>query len=398
MCDAPTDDADAPRVSPGDSQLVHVDCERCRSRLEVRVPRAFQLAGRDATVRCGACETLLQVAVPPSPRSTPAPTSGSQDSRAMHAAAAAFLRHHPVEDDHSGPTTAPSDAEHCAGMPPRSHDEQRRHMQLAQWHMNMAQRHSPPLGSLDVDSFFPYAPPPSAMPAHGGGRPTRDHVDLLLRQAAHDFWSAPSEAADAANAANAARPKKLQRRERKPREPSSYNVFIREEIPRLKREDPSLNHREAFKAAARNWAHSPLNLRSAAYAPSADAAGPGPAPSATDGANRNVRLEIMAKLHPHLLRSRREDLVVRDDDEDKRTANAKTRSPDAAAAEEAETSTRRNEKERADAVEAAARVVDALVEAATRRSTRHGGCVSSDKSTDGHAAWDGEWRRVDVPE
>ena len=140
MCDAPTDDADAPRVSPGDSQLVHVDCERCRSRLEVRVPRAFQLAGRDATVRCGACETLLQVAVPPSPRSTPAPTSGSQDSRAMHAAAAAFLRHHPVEDDHSGPTTAPSDAEHRAGMPPRSHDEQRRHMQLAQWHMNMAQR------------------------------------------------------------------------------------------------------------------------------------------------------------------------------------------------------------------------------------------------------------------
>ena len=257
--------------------------------------------------------------------------------------------------------------------------------------MNMAQRHSPPLGSLDVDSFFPYAPPPSAMP------PTRDHVDQLLRQAAHDFWSAPSEAADAANAANAARPKKLQRRERKPREPSSYNVFIREEIPRLKREDPSLNHREAFKAAARNWAHSPLNLRSAAYAPSADAAGPGPAPSATDGANRNVRLEIMAKLHPHLLRSRREDLVVRDDDEDKRTANAK-KATDAAAAEEAETSTRRNEKERADAVEAAARVVDALVEAATRRSTRHGGCVSSDKSTDGHAAWDGEWRRVDVPE
>ena len=49
-------------------------------------------------------------------------------------------------------------------------------------------------------------------------------------------------------------------------------------------------------------------------------------------------------------------------------------------------------------LEAAARVVDALVEAATRRSTRHGGCVSSDKSTDGHAAWDGEWRRVDVPE
>lgn len=382
MCDAPTDDADAPRVSPDGSQLVHVDCERCRSRLEVRVPLAFQLAGRDATVRCGACETLLQVAVPPSPRSTPAPASASQDSRAIHAAAAAFLRHHPVEDDHSGPTTAPSDAAHRVGMPPRSHDEQRRHMQLAQWHMNMAQRHSPPLGSLDVESFFPYAPPPSAMP------PTRDHVDQLLRQAAHDFWSAPSEAA---NAADAARPKKLPRRERKPREPSSYNVFIREEIPRLKQKDPSLNHREAFKAAARNWAHSPLNLRSAAYAPAANAE----PSSSTDGANRNVRLEIMAKLHPHLLRSRREDLGVQDDEEGNSEAEAKaegterTRSLDAAAAGE---EAGKGRKERSSAAETAAWVVDSLVDAATRRTPGPGGCVSSDKSTDGHA-WDGEWRR-----
>ena len=295
----------------------------------------------------------------------------------MHAAAAAFLRHHTVDGDHSGPTTAPSDAAHRVGMPPRSHDEQRRHMQLAQWHMNMAQRHSPPLGSLDVESFFPYAPPPSALP------PTRDHVDQLLRQAAHDFWSAPSEAA---NAANAARPKKLQRRERKPREPSSYNVFIREEIPRLKRKDPSLNHREAFKAAARNWAHSPLNLRSAAYAPSADAAGPGPAPSATDGANRNVRLEIMAKLHPHLLRSRREDLGVRgDEDGSSFTAKTAKREGNEGTAAEEEAEEKIRSADRSAAAETAAWVVDSLVEAATRRSPSLGGCVSSDKSTDGHA-------------
>ena len=381
MCDAPAEDADAPRASPDGSKLVYVDCERCRSRLEVRVPLAFQLAGRDATVRCGACETLLQVAVPPSPRSTPAPASASQDARAIHAAAAAFLRHDPGEDDHSGPTTAPSDAEHCVGMPPRSHDEQRRHMQLAQWHMNMAQRHSPPLGSPYVESFFPYAPPPSAMQAHGGGGPTRDPVDQLLRQAAHDFWSAPSEAA---NAANATRPKKQPRREQKPREPSSYNVFIREEIPRLKRGDPSLSHRDAFKAAARNWAHSPLNLRSAAYAPGARASD-GEAPAA-DGAKRNVRLEIMAKLHPHLLRSRREDLGVRDD-EDGSSFTAKTAKREGnegtAAEEEAEEKIR--SADRSAAAETAAWVVDSLVEAATRRSPSLGGCVSSDKSTDGHA-------------
>ena len=222
----------------------------------------------------------------------------------MHAAAAAFLRHHPVEDDHSGPTTAPSDAEHRAGMPPRSHDEQRRHMQLAQWHMNMAQRHSPPLGSLDVDSFFPYAPP-----AFGDAGARRRRADAGLRGPA----AAPSGARLLERPERSRRP----RRRRSPEKASapgaetaralSYNVFIREEIPRLKRKDPSLNHREAFKAAARNWAHSPLILRSAAYAPR----GPFHAllqMAVGDGRRerqRNVRLEIMAKLHPHLLRSRR---------------------------------------------------------------------------------------------
>ena len=45
------------------TRLVHVDCEQCLSRLEVRVPLALQKAGRGATVRCGACNTLLQVEV-----------------------------------------------------------------------------------------------------------------------------------------------------------------------------------------------------------------------------------------------------------------------------------------------------------------------------------------------
>ena len=35
----------------------------------------------------------------------------------------------------------------------------------------------------------------------------------------------------------------MAKKERKPREPSPYNVFIREEIPRLKQSDPELNHK-----------------------------------------------------------------------------------------------------------------------------------------------------------
>lgn len=40
--------------------------------------------------------------------------------------------------------------------------------------------------------------------------------------------------------------------ERKPREPSLYNLFVRDEIPRLKAANPSLDHKSAFKLAASN--------------------------------------------------------------------------------------------------------------------------------------------------
>ncbi len=77
MSDVHLDGTDAPGTAADGSRLVHVDCERCGSRLEVRVPLAFQLAGREATVRCGACETLLQVSVPP-----PSPQRGAPSSPA----------------------------------------------------------------------------------------------------------------------------------------------------------------------------------------------------------------------------------------------------------------------------------------------------------------------------
>ena len=101
-------------------------------------------------------------------------------------------------------------------------------------------------------------------------------------------------------------------------------MFIREEIPRLKDRDPGLNHRDAFKAAARNWANSPLNARSAAYVPSRERAEinaersragadalPTPASSPpSDDPQHMTKADIMDKLHPGLLRSREEDAAA----------------------------------------------------------------------------------------
>ncbi|PKA56987.1 Putative axial regulator YABBY 2 [Apostasia shenzhenica] len=41
------------------------------------------------------------------------------------------------------------------------------------------------------------------------------------------------------------------------RVPSAYNRFIKEEIQRIKANNPEISHREAFSAAAKNWAHFP---------------------------------------------------------------------------------------------------------------------------------------------
>ncbi|XP_020597453.1 protein YABBY 2-like [Phalaenopsis equestris] len=48
-----------------------------------------------------------------------------------------------------------------------------------------------------------------------------------------------------------------QEKEKRQRVPSAYNRFIKEEIRRLKATIPDISHREAFSAAAKNWAHFP---------------------------------------------------------------------------------------------------------------------------------------------
>nr|ACN79518.1 YABBY1 protein [Lotus japonicus] len=45
--------------------------------------------------------------------------------------------------------------------------------------------------------------------------------------------------------------------EKRQRVPSAYNRFIKDEIQRIKSVNPDITHREAFGAAAKNWAHFP---------------------------------------------------------------------------------------------------------------------------------------------
>ncbi|XP_065876169.1 axial regulator YABBY 4 isoform X2 [Euphorbia lathyris] len=45
--------------------------------------------------------------------------------------------------------------------------------------------------------------------------------------------------------------------EKRQRAPSAYNCFIKEEIRRLKVQNPNMAHKEAFSTAAKNWANFP---------------------------------------------------------------------------------------------------------------------------------------------
>ena len=58
-------------------------------------------------------------------------------------------------------------------------------------------------------------------------------------------------------------PKKTITKEKAPRAPSAYNVFMKAEIAKVKAADPKLEHKEAFKQAAANWATSKSNPKNA---------------------------------------------------------------------------------------------------------------------------------------
>ena len=48
------------------------------------------------------------------------------------------------------------------------------------------------------------------------------------------------------------------------RAPSAYNEFMKDEIAKVKKANPELGHKEAFKIAAANWKTSKDNPKAAA--------------------------------------------------------------------------------------------------------------------------------------
>jgi len=55
------------------------------------------------------------------------------------------------------------------------------------------------------------------------------------------------------------KPKTKKQKSTKPRNPSPYNMFMSQEVKHIKATNPTVDHKEAFKMAASNWAKSPNN-------------------------------------------------------------------------------------------------------------------------------------------
>ncbi|XP_054810077.1 axial regulator YABBY 3-like isoform X2 [Prosopis cineraria] len=95
------------------------------------------------------------------------------------------------------------------------------------------------------NSFFSPPPPPSL-----------NILEEMPNSSNHNYFSVPPTPRVAAD--ELPRPPLINRPpEKRQRVPSAYNRFIKDEIQRIKSANPDITHREAFSAAAKNWAHFP---------------------------------------------------------------------------------------------------------------------------------------------
>ncbi|GMN43163.1 hypothetical protein TIFTF001_012369 [Ficus carica] len=88
------------------------------------------------------------------------------------------------------------------------------------------------------------SPPPTNVMMN---QPNPNHHDLII----------PSRGRAAADQEIPKPPVVNRPPEKRQRVPSAYNRFIKDEIQRIKAGNPDISHREAFSAAAKNWAHFP---------------------------------------------------------------------------------------------------------------------------------------------
>ncbi|XP_010419551.1 PREDICTED: axial regulator YABBY 3-like isoform X2 [Camelina sativa] len=108
-------------------------------------------------------------------------------------------------------------------------------------------------------SFIPPPPPPPNLleEMRSGGQ----YINMNMMMSHHGAAHHPNESLAMAarnGLQEMPRPPPANRPpEKRQRVPSAYNRFIKEEIQRIKAGNPDISHREAFSAAAKNWAHFP---------------------------------------------------------------------------------------------------------------------------------------------
>jgi len=96
--------------------------------------------------------------------------------------------------------------------------------------------------------------------AAAAGKRERKTVDRLVEAPAPVIKKAAKKPkAPAAKKSAKKSPAKKEKKEKVPRAPSAYNLFMKSELAKVKKADPSLDHKAAFTAAAGNWASSKSN-------------------------------------------------------------------------------------------------------------------------------------------
>ncbi|KAL6906535.1 hypothetical protein ACP4OV_004136 [Aristida adscensionis] len=230
----------AAAAEPAAEQLCYVHCHFCDTVLVVSVPTSSLF--KTVTVRCGHCSSLLTVNM----RGLLFPGTPASTALAVAAPPPASLT--------TATTTTTTITSTGDATPPPPATPAHTGQFHFQHSLNLAP--NPPHHSI-LDEMSSTNPSLQLLEQHGLG-------GLIAggRNAAAQPPPPPSHTATGKGGGNkepSPRTNPVVNRppEKRQRVPSAYNRFIKDEIQRIKAGNPDISHREAFSAAAKNWAHFP---------------------------------------------------------------------------------------------------------------------------------------------
>ncbi|CAN6240296.1 unnamed protein product [Urochloa humidicola] len=198
-----------PQPAAEQEQLCYVHCKCCDTILAVGVP-CSSFFFKTVTVRCGHCSNLLSVnlrglLMPATPNQLP--FGGGQQALLSPTSPHGLLDEMMPFQQAAPSLTSAEPASACVST--------------------ITSINNNSCGGNSASAAMSMAPPP-------------------VKPAPQEPQMAPKSAASGNKHA-----------EKRQRVPSAYNRFIKDEIQRIKASNPDITHREAFSAAAKNWAHFP---------------------------------------------------------------------------------------------------------------------------------------------